>query len=57
MRILLCLLVMTMVGCGGSENVNKPGTPTEDQIKADMEEQKRIEIEERGTPVNVKKRK
>lgn len=57
MRYVLWFLAFMLAGCGGSENVNKPGKPTAEQIAADQEEQKRVEGEERGTPIPAKKKK
>jgi len=49
------LFVAAVLAAGGCGSESKPaGKPTEDQIAADKEHQKKVEEEERGTPIKKK---
>ncbi len=50
---LAALLGGLSAGCGPTSQT--AGKPTDEQIKADQEAQKRIEQEERGKPIKGKK--
>lgn len=50
--LLACGLIAS--GCGPESKV--ADTPSAEMIKADEEQQKKIEAEERGTPVRPKKK-
>jgi hypothetical protein len=55
MRTLLtALLAVAAAGCGGGAT-KTADKPTEAMIKADLEEQRKVEAEERG-PVKAKKK-
>jgi len=46
--------VLLAFGCGPESKV--ADKPSADQIKADEEHQKQVELEERGTPIKGKKK-
>lgn len=48
------LAVLLTFGCGPESKI--ADKPTDEQIRMDQEEQKKVELEERGTPIKGKKK-
>jgi hypothetical protein len=55
-KLIVFAVLLVAVGCGDDKPA-QPGNPSAEQIKADLDHQKQVEQEERGTPVKPGKKR